>query len=79
MIKIKGIYKHFKGHYCIVEDIALDSETLEQKVIYRHLDNKHNQLWVRPLSEFESLVDKKKYPDVKQKYRFELVKEFDND
>ena len=70
-VKIKGIYKHFKGHYYIVEDIATDSETEEKVVIYRGLyDN--NPLWVRPLDMFLSEVDHEKYPDVKQKYRFEL-------
>lgn len=73
MIEVKGIYKHFKGHLYIVEDIALHSETLEKMVVYRDLKDK-NKLWVRPLSMFEDLVDKEKYPDVKQKYRFELVR-----
>ena len=29
-VKIKGIYKHFKGDLYIVEDIATDSNTLEK-------------------------------------------------
>lgn len=36
-LKIKGIYRHFKGNYYLVEDIATDSETKEQYVIYRKL------------------------------------------
>ena len=72
-VKIKGIYKHFKGKYYIVEDIGIDSETLEEKVIYRALYD-DNKLWIRPLDEFLSEVDKNKYPSVKQKYRFILVK-----
>ena len=44
---IKGrIYKHFKGDYYIVEDIALDSETLEEVVVYRQLYGEH-KLFIR--------------------------------
>ena len=71
---IKGIYRHFKGRYYIVEDIALDSETLEEVVVYRQLYGEH-KLFVRKKEMFLSLVDKEKYPNVSQKYRFELVKE----
>ena len=69
-LKIKGIYKHFKGDYYIVEDIALDSETKREMVVYRAL-YENSQLYVRDLEMFTSLVDKEKYPDVKQKYRFQ--------
>jgi hypothetical protein len=70
-IKIKGVYKHFKGNYYIVEDIGSSSETEEPLVVYRALYG-NNKLWIRPLKSFMSEVDKEKYPDVKQKYRFEL-------
>ena len=70
-LKIHGIYKHFKGDYYIVEDIAKDSETKEEMVVYRSL-YEDGGLWVRPKAMFLSKVDHKKYPDVKQKYRFEL-------
>ena len=71
-LKINGIYKHFKGDYYIVENIALDCETCEEVVIYRQLYG-DGKLWVRPMSSFMSLVDKDKYPNVTQTYRFELV------
>ena len=70
-VKIHGIYKHFKGNYYIVEDIAIDSESGEKMVISRGLyDN--NELFARPIDSFSSLVDKNKYPECNQKYRFEL-------
>ena len=70
-LKVKGIYKHFKGDYYLVEDIAKDSETQEEVVVYRRLDG-DNGLWIRPKKMFLSEVDHEKYPTVKQKYRFEL-------
>ena len=73
-IKINGLYRHFKNRYYIVEDIAYDSETQEKMVIYRARYG-DKSLWVRPLKMFLSEVDHDKYPDVKQKYRFELVEE----
>ena len=57
---VKGVYKHFKGNYYLVED-----------VVYRALYG-DNGLYIRPLDMFLSKVDKEKYPNVKQTYRFEL-------
>lgn len=70
-IQINRIYKHFKGNYYLVVDIATHSETKEQYVIYRKL-YEDGALWIRPLNDFLSEVDHEKYPDVKQKYKFEL-------
>ena len=70
-LRIKGIYKHFKGDYYLVEDVAMHSETQEVYVVYRRLYGDLS-LWIRPYDMFLSKVDKEKYPNVEQEYRFQL-------
>lgn len=72
-----GIYKHFKGNLYIVFDVAEHTETKEKMVVYMALYG-DMKLYVRPLDMFLSEVDKSKYPDVEQTYRFELLHEKSN-
>ena len=58
-VKVNGVYRHFKGNLYLVIDIAFDSETKEEMVIYRALYGE-KALWVRPLKMFLSEVDKEK-------------------
>ena len=76
-IKVGSIYKRFKNKYYIVLDIVNDCESNNEKeyrkiVIYKALYGEY-LTWARDYEMFASLVDHNKYPEIKQKYRFEEV------
>lgn len=62
----------FKGNNYKVLYIATHTETQESMVVYERLYDDHG-IYVRPYDMFNSLVDKEKYPEIEQKYRFELI------
>jgi len=65
------VYHHFKGRDYKVLCLATNTENEELMVVYEALYDEH-KIWVRPYDMFTDLVDIKKYPNTKQKYRFEL-------
>ena len=77
-VLVGGVYRHFKGFIARVITLAIHTETGEQLVIYEckgteNSGNHKDGIYARPLEMFLSEVDREKYPDVKQKYRFELI------
>jgi hypothetical protein len=85
---IGGVYRHFKGDFYKVTDVAHHSETNEELVIYQGLFSpespsgyevfKDSYSCARPKEMFLSPMDKEKYPDVQQEYRFQLIKDAEN-
>jgi hypothetical protein len=70
--KPQEIYRHFKGNIYQIVTLAHDSETLADLVVYQQLYSPY-EVYVRPLDMFMSHVDVEKYPEVKQRYRFEKI------
>lgn len=73
-VKAGEYYRHFKGGLYQVTGIARDADTEKKVVVYQALYGKE-ELWVRDYEEFVSLVDREKYPEAEQEYRFEKAEE----
>lgn len=75
-VKIGKVYRHFKGNYYFVEDVALDSETQERMVIYKPIyDRTDSKTWVRRESMFLEEIPERSDNITGQKVRFELCEE----
>ena len=68
-IQANKLYKHFKGGSYQVINIAKHTETGDMLVIYKEVSK--DIIYARPYDMFNSKVDKEKYPEVLQEYRFE--------
>ena len=78
-VKTGKVYRHFKGNYYFVEDVALDSETKERMVIYKPIyDRNDSGIWVRREAMFLEEIDQTRKDNITgQRYRFELAKEIE--
>lgn len=80
-IQVDKVYRHFKGNYYYIQEVALDSETKERMVVYRPLyERQDSKVWVRPEKMFfEEVPEGRKDNITGQKLRFVLCEELSKD
>ncbi len=74
MVLVGEMYRHFRGGSYLVLAIAKHTETGEAMVVYQGVGD-NAETYVRPYDMFVGEVDKGKYPEADQKYRFEKVED----
>ena len=72
-VEIGKTYRHFKGTYHQVLNVALDSETQERMVVYNHKED--GKIWVRPEKMFLEEIPESPDNITGQKHRFEIVQD----
>lgn len=78
---IGKVYRHFKGNYYFVENVAFDSETQERMIIYKPIYDRSDkkQIWVRPEKMFLSEIPTDRPDNITgQQYRFQLCENLSN-
>ena len=78
-VNVGTIYRHFKGNYYYIKDIAICSESREEYVVYKALYG-DNKTYIRPLKMFIEKIDVSR-PDNKlgHTYRFEPAQDISKD
>ena len=66
------VWRHFKDNNYLIIDVAEHTETGDMLVVYRQLYAPY-RVFCRPLEMFMSETDSVKYPNAKQRFRFELM------
>lgn len=80
-IQIGKVYRHFKGNYYFIQNVAYDSETMERMVVYKPLYEREDgrMLWVRPEKMFFEKIPERLDNITGQKHRFELAQDLEKD
>ena len=75
-IEVGKIYRHFKGNHYYIKDIAVNSETGEEYVVYQALYDDYKTVYTRSKAMFLEEIDVTREDNIfKQEYRFKCVDE----